>query len=383
VASAHIDPVQGAVVEELRERYPPIDEASIGIPAVLRTGNPELYPLITDEMLADAARDEEQLRLVRALGARSAMIVPMRVGDRTVGAMMFVSGDGLRQYGERDLNLALELATRAGTALDNAQVHRERSEAADTLQRSLLPAALPELPGWSSATLYRPADQGNRIGGDFYDIVVLEDGFFVLVGDVTGKGVKAAALTALARHSTRTAALLGVPPAGTLAMLNRILLDQPGRSIITMLCAKVTQRPGGTTVTVASGGHPLPLRSRDGEPPIELGAHGLTLGWSREGEWSDSAAELAAGDGLLFYTDGVTDTAGSVDRFGDARLRELLMSLERGPDAVIAGLDAALHAYQSRPLADDVAVVSLQLHSHVSPAHSGLPINSPRARLPA
>ncbi len=361
IAVTHTDPSKRAIVEEIRRRYPPDHSAQGGIPAVLRSGRAELYPEISDEMLAMAAQDEQHLRLARELKIRSAMIVPIRAGDRTLGAMMFVAGETPRCYGERDLAFAQELATRAGTALENARIHRERSEAAETLQRSLLPSALPPLPGWRAATLYRPADTGTRIGGDFFDAFSVEGGFTVLLGDVTGKGVVAAALTALSRHSAKTAALLGLGPARTLAMLNRILLDQAQTSLVTCVCATVTRNQGRTSVTLASGGHPLPLRYRAGTPPVELGRHGTILGWDLDGEWPEVRCDLEVGDGLLFYTDGVIDTPGANDRFGEQRLAELLAATHGDPDTVIAEIDRALSAYQIRPRGDDVAVVALGL----------------------
>lgn len=126
---------------------------------------------------------------------------------------------------------------------------------------------LPALPGWRAATLYRPADQISQIGGDFFDLSRAADGFTVVLGDVTGKGVSAAAVTALACHSTRTAALLGLSPSAILALLNRTLLDEPELSLLTVVCAHVSERGSQVQMTIASAGHPPPLRRRAGEHP--------------------------------------------------------------------------------------------------------------------
>ena len=133
---------------ELRERFPPDPDAALGTAAVMRNGEPQLYAEIPDELLASAARDDEQLAAVRSLGLRSAMIVPMASGGRTLGAISFVFADSGRRYVERDLAFAQELATRAATAIENARLYTERSDVAQTLQASLLPDELPELPGW-------------------------------------------------------------------------------------------------------------------------------------------------------------------------------------------------------------------------------------------
>ena len=370
IAAAHRDPEKLAIVEEIRRRYPPDHNATGGVAAVLRSGRGELYAQISDQMLAGGAQDDEHLRLARLLNIRSAMIVPIRAGDRTLGAMMFVTGDTPRAYGERDLIFAQELATRAGTALENARVHRERTQTAETLRRSLLPTTLPSLQGWSHSTLYRAADQGSRIGGDFFDAFAIEGGFTVLLGDVTGKGVSAASLTALSRHSAKAAALLGLGPARTLAMLNRILLDQPQMSLVTCLCATVTQRDGKTRVTIASGGHPLPLRYRAGEAPLELGRHGMILGWRHDAGWPEVSYELAVGDGMLFCTDGVTDTPGEDERFGDARLRRVVGASKGDPELLVAEIDRALRNFQARPLGDDIAIVAVRFDG----AHTAGPV---------
>ncbi len=376
VAVAHRDPEKVAIVEEIRRRYPPDRGAQDGIPAVLRDGRARLYAQIADPMLAAAARDDEHLRLARLLDIRSAMIVPIRAGDRPLGAMMFVTGGTRRAYAEPDLAFAQELATRAGVALENARVHRERAETAETLQRSLRPTALPALAGWSHCALYRPADQSSRIGGDFFDAFEIEDGFTILLGDVTGKGVSAASLTALSRHSAKTAVLLGLGPARTLAMLNRILLDQAQLSLVTCLCARVVQRDGRTRVTIASGGHPLPLRYRAGEAPRELGRHGRILGWRLDARWPEASYELEAGEGMLLYTDGVTDTPGEDGRFGDERLRQVVGASSGDPQLLVGEIDRALRDFQAGPLGDDIAIVAVRLDL----AHAARPGGDPAAR---
>jgi signal transduction histidine kinase len=129
LAVAHIDPAKVQWVAELNRRYPPNPNAPTGVPEVLRTGKPELYPEIPKELLAAGAVDEEHLRLSLALGLRSAMIVPLQLHGRTLGALTFVSAESGRRYSEADLSLAMELGRRAGMAVDNARRHRAELEA--------------------------------------------------------------------------------------------------------------------------------------------------------------------------------------------------------------------------------------------------------------
>ncbi len=360
VAVAHVDPAKVEFAIALREQYPPDPDAAAGVPAVLRTGEPELYPTITDELLAAGARDEEHLRLALELQMRSAMIVPMRTAETVIGAITFVAAETKGTYDEQDLSFAQELASRAATAVANARIYHERSQTAETLQRSLLPSRLPTLPGWRAATLYRPADQVSQIGGDFFDLFRAADGFTVILGDVTGKGVSAAAVTALARHSSRTAAMLGLRPAAILALLNRTLLAEPELSLLTVVCAHVTEQPDRVEMTIASAGHPPPLRRRAAVHAEALGTTGILLGVDDNGSWPETAWSIEPGDTLLFYTDGVTDTPGTEDRFGETRLRNLVADSVGEPEAMLAGIDSVLREYQVGTHVDDTAMLALQ-----------------------
>ena len=220
VALVHVDPALVELAHSLRERYPPDPESPVGTHAAMRTGEPQLIPEITDDMLVAAARDAEHLELARSLGLRSVMVVPMITGGRTLGVMTFVFSESGRRYDAEDLAFAQELAARAAVAIENARLYTERSLVAQTLQASLLPEALPEVDGWRFAADYRPGERGADVGGDFYDVFAVEDGHVVLLGDVTGKGVAAAALTSLVRHTAKTAAMFDARPARVLAMVN-------------------------------------------------------------------------------------------------------------------------------------------------------------------
>ncbi len=216
-----------AMAEELSSRYPPDPRSQTGVPAVLRSGSSELYPEIPDELLRSATQDEDQYRLIQQIGMRSAMIVPLVTRGQSVGALTFVSGPSGRRFDEQDLKLAEELARRCATAIDNARLFTERAYIARTLQRSLLPAELPEIPGIEAAARFRPIGEGNEVGGDFYDLFESGDrGWTVVMGDVCGKGPDAAAVTALARYTLRAAAMRERLPSRSLRLLNEALLRQ-------------------------------------------------------------------------------------------------------------------------------------------------------------
>ena len=159
------------MAEELRRRYPPDPTRPSGVPDVLRGGPPELFRDIPDELLEQAIEDPEQLAAIRAIGMRSAMVVPMRAGEETLGALTLVAADSGRRFSDDDFAFAQDLALRAATAVQNARLYEEQVRVAHTLQASLLPERLPELPGWGGAASYQAGELGAEVGGDFYDIV--------------------------------------------------------------------------------------------------------------------------------------------------------------------------------------------------------------------
>ncbi|MEO7403257.1 MAG: GAF domain-containing protein, partial [Burkholderiales bacterium] len=215
-AIAHVDPAKGELVRSLESRFTYNPDAPFGAPAVIRTGQPEFYPAITREMAAQAGNPELE-ELVRELSIESAIIVPLSGRERTFGALQLVQAESGRRYGNADVALAFDVAGRIGAALENVMMYEQQRRVAETLQRSLLPTRLPEIPHLEIAARYLPATAGIDVGGDFFDIVQSSDEHWSLViGDVSGKGVDAAAFTAVARHTARAAARHGMSPAGVL-----------------------------------------------------------------------------------------------------------------------------------------------------------------------
>jgi PAS domain S-box-containing protein len=364
VALAHQDPAMVEMAEALRRRYPPDPRADTGVPAVLRSGHAELYPEITDELLRSVVQDDEQYRLIQEIGMRSAMIVPMVARGRSVGALSFVSGPSGRRFDEQDLELAEELARRCATAIDNARLFAERAYIAQTLQRSLLPAELPEIPGIEAAARFRPTGEGNEVGGDFYDLFQSGGrGWTVVMGDVCGKGPDAAAVTALARYTLRTAAMRERLPSRSLRLLNEALLRQrDDRRFCTVAYAYLEARDGVVRIGVASGGHPLPMLLRPDGTVEAVGEPGTLLGVLPDPNLEDRSLSLSPGDALVFYTDGVIEGRGAEVLLDEDGLRRLLAECAgAGADAIAARVeDAAVAAQEGRPR-DDIAVLVLRV----------------------
>jgi PAS domain S-box-containing protein len=360
VAVAHADPEKVEMAHELRRRYPPDMNATTGLPAIIRGGDAELYAEIPEQLIVDAARDEEHLRIIREVGMRSAMAVPMRLGTETLGAITFVSSESGRVFDEDDVAFAQDLALRAATAVQNARLYEAQERVAHTLQASLLPERLPELPGWEIHAAYQAGERGADVGGDFYDILPVAGGHLVVLGDVTGKGIEAAALTSLVRHSARMAARFDPSPARVLALVNQVLREQSRLSLVTTVCARVETDGERAQLTIGSAGHPLPLLRRPGEPPQPLGDHGVLLGVEGDEDWTETTITLGVGDTVLFYTDGVTETPGDATRYGEVRLYEAMERAGDGPAELLAEIERSLRDFQAGATLDDRAMVALR-----------------------
>jgi serine phosphatase RsbU (regulator of sigma subunit) len=356
---AHEDPAKLALADQLRALDSGEVEPDSATAQVVRTGKAMLFAEITDDQIAESARDAEHLRLLRAVGMRSALVVPMRVPMRTIGVMTLVTAESHRRLGPDDVELAEQLARRAAVAVENARLHTTLTTVAETLQRSLLPDTLPEIPGWEVASLYRPAGGGQRIdvGGDFYELFPSPQGWCAVIGDVTGKGVAAAALTGLLRHGSRFASRHDPSPGAILRELDEALRSRDGRSLCTALCIRLHP----DHVLVSSGGHPPALKVTGDGSVEETRDSGPLLGAFDDGDWPEERLAIDPQALLLLYTDGVTETAGSSERFGLSRLKAVMAEHAGAtPEELLAGLDAALSAFGAGRHADDVAALALR-----------------------
>jgi PAS domain S-box-containing protein len=364
-ALAHVNPAIRQRAIELSKRYPPDPASPHGLYQVVRTGQPELYPDVPDEMLLAAAVDEEHYNDIKTIGMRSAIIVPMTTRGRTLGALTWVNGRSARRFDEQDVELAQELARRCATAIDNARLYRERAYIARTLQQSLLPVELPNIPGVETAARFLPTGEGNEVGGDFYDVFETGDrGWTIVMGDVCGKGPDAAAVTALARYTLRAAAMRERLPSRSLSVLNEALLRQRNdRRFCTVAYAYIEKLDRGARAGISSGGHPLPLLLRADGSVEEVGAAGTLLGVVPDPDLEDRAVTLDPGDALVFYTDGVIESrANSNGVLDERRLAELLATCAgRGPDAIAARVEEAAVLCQNGRPKDDIAVLVLRV----------------------
>jgi PAS domain S-box-containing protein len=367
-AVAHRDLERVEILREWRRDYPPDPHDTRGPWEVVRTGTPLVWDRVDPEDVVRYARDERHAQFMRTIDTRSMVIVPMAVGDTVIGTMQLATtGESGRMLGAFELDLAEELAARAAIAVENARVYAARTHIAATLQRSLLPPRLPVIPGLAIAARFRAAGAATDVGGDFYDLFQGRGGWTVMIGDVTGKGPAAAAITSLARYTMRTVAQYEDDPCAMLQRLNAALATDPERrQICTAVCAcvpvdgdgGVAGADGTIALQLVCAGHPAPLLVGADGSVRAVGRPGTLLGAFPDGTWSPAEVRLAPGEALVLYTDGVTDTRGPDGRLGSQRLQELLTQI--GPcdvEDIAERLDERLVAFGEQR--DDVALLVL------------------------
>jgi serine phosphatase RsbU (regulator of sigma subunit)/ketosteroid isomerase-like protein len=362
-AAVRVDgPDAKAIEKGLAERKPALQEQLADAASVARQ-EPRFFERVTEEDLRPVAEGEEDLRFLLAMKIRSFVTVELRARGRPTGILSIGVSHSGRRFRQDDVHFAGILAGRVALALDNAGLfsnlersERERAEIAETLQRGLLPPPLPHIPGWSVAAMYRPAGAENEIGGDFYDAFRIAGGWMVVIGDVTGRGAQAAAITALARYTLRTAAALTGDPVVALESLNRELLTRRGGALCSV-AAMAIDEDSRQPVRLAIAGHPAPLLV-DGDSVVEATVSAPVLGAFADATWGIERIEVRPGQQLVVITDGVTESEGEEERFGERRLREALAGAS-SPALAAQALEAALHAFSDGDLDDDAAIIAI------------------------
>jgi sigma-B regulation protein RsbU (phosphoserine phosphatase) len=332
------------------------DEAALPwLYSVLRETGPDSVAA----RLRDASRTGSQVPLgppaegiAVPLAARGARLGTLSVGRR-VG----------QRHEPDEIAVLEDVARRAALAIDNARIHAERRHVAQTLQQSLLPPVLPVVSGVGFAAEYVPAGGNSEVGGDFYDVVLLPDGrWLVVIGDVSGKGVQAAAVTGLVRDVIRVLVRDGRSPADTLARLNETLVERGGGRYCTLALAAVGHGADGMLdVSLHLAGHDRPVLVRgDGRASL-VGAGGTALGLLEEITSPSVSLALAPGDALVFYTDGVTERRRGRELFGVDRLRDAAAPLAGySADVVAARLRTATLGFSGEEPRDDIAILVLR-----------------------
>ena len=274
-----------------------------GIGAVIATGQMQVLSDIDANALRSVSRDDEQAASVAEVLEAHAVCLPMSARGRLVGVLSMTRATA---YTPQELDLAVDLARRAALALDNANRYVFERDLAVTLQRSLLPRTLPAGPGFRAAARYLPGARGTQVGGDWYDVIELGDRLVLVVGDVMGRGVKAAAVMGQLQATVRAYALEGFGPARILAGLDRVALTIEDLDFTT--CVVASLHLPTRELCLATAGHLPPVLVSPGSPARLLDLDpGLPLGVGG-GEFVEQSMVLEEGALVLLYTDGLVET---------------------------------------------------------------------------
>lgn len=288
---------------------------------------------------------------------RAAVVAPIVVHGKPIGVLTLARTRVNAKFSDFDIETILEFGRRAGITIDNARMHTERMRTLSSLQESLIPSDLPEFEGVSLSAAFRPSEAEAEVGGDFYDAFTLPDGSLALVvGDVCGKGPRAAAVTALARYTIRTVAMSESDPAAIVAILNKALIEQIGDDrFCTIAFTKLIDIGAeDQRVEVVSSGHPKPLLLNE-KGPRAIGSVGTLLGVVESPEIDKQSVPLPSGSAIVLYTDGLSAGQSSDDA---AYAVELLRDFRPNGDVDLASaIDAAARSVQPAPNRDDVAIL--------------------------
>ena len=325
--------------------------------ADLLTGGGRIYheTHLAPMLRIQGAASEIALELVRGDGARIPVLVNLAVEHDAnqrpslIRIAVFEATD--RRHYEQEL---LHAKQRAEASEQHAK------SLARTLQQTLIPPALPIIDGLDVAAVYRPAGDGEEVGGDFYDVFeIADDDWAVVIGDVCGKGVEAAVVTAIARHTLRAAAVRTPRPSAALETLNKVLLKHDTDRFCTANVVRLRRVDHRWSLAASSGGHPLPFLIRHRKPPVDFGEPGALLGVMETPVFFDTETFLEPGDAIVMYTDGVTE--GQQDRapYGDKRLRAAILHHVGDATTLTEGILADSLGFQRGTPRDDIAIVAI------------------------
>ncbi|HEY0390578.1 MAG TPA: SpoIIE family protein phosphatase [Solirubrobacterales bacterium] len=358
---AAVDPAAAPVLEEIRRRAPLDPRGQHPVAQVLRAGRPMVWrDLTSPKVMRDVVQNDEHRHLIEETGYQSAAVAPLMARGSTLGAISFLHASTDLRYDDADLQLLGELADRAALALDNARLFEERDRIAQNLQRGLRPPEPPYVPGLDLSVVFVPYGEGMEIGGDLYDILTTDDGCWIVIGDVSGKGSAAAGVAVALRHSIRGLARQIDEPVELLAQLNEMLLE--GNSLndfATAVLVRLRRDGERWRFSLATAGHPAAIHVKP-SGPAQLGG-GAVLG-----AWADSPlgrhqGELLAGETLVLATDGWFEAGPASTHVGGEALAAMARSFA---DLDLAEMTEALRqdaiSRSGGPLRDDMVVFAVR-----------------------
>lgn len=360
MAARHADPELQPLADELCRDYPPDLESGHPGAAVIADGQSRWSDSMPEDFLAATTRDERHLWLVKALGFTSYMSVALIAEDTVLGSMTVVSAGSGRRFGPADLQLTEELAGRVALVVAKTRRYEREQRTSHTLQASLLPSALPEPSGVSMAVRYLPGTRGAEVGGDFYDAVPLHrDSLAIVVGDVAGHDVTAAATMGQLRTAYRALIRRAAGPADMMRLLQDSWDDLGTDRIATATFGEIEPRTG--RLRLVSAGHPPPCIVVDGKAsflPVESSVPlGMSLGLPT-GDIEEWDGQLPVGAALVLYTDGLIEERSRDISEGMAALLAAAEVAGTNDPEILA--DRLLSQVAGESRGDDVALLVLR-----------------------
>lgn len=355
------NPAVGPLLEEIRRDVPLDPRGTHPVAQALCAGRPTIWrDLTSPAVMKDLVQSEAHRKLIEETRYESAAVAPLVARGTIIGALSLLHASTDLRYEETDIQLLGELADRAAIALDNARLYEERARIAQNLQRGLRPPEPPYVPGLDIAVVFEAFGEGMEIGGDLYDIVPTDDGCWILIGDVTGKGSVAAGIAVALRHSTRGLIRQVDNPRELLGNLNEMLLEGKSRNdLATALLLRLRRQGDRWQLELASAGHP---------PAVHVTADGPALlgGGTVLGAWADSPiphhqVPLRSGETVVLVTDGWFEAGPPETHVGPEALASLAHSLA---DLDLAEMTEQLRqdaiARSGGPLRDDMVILALR-----------------------
>jgi serine phosphatase RsbU (regulator of sigma subunit) len=291
----------------------------------------------------------------------TAAVLPLSTPGETLGTLTLLSLDPASPIDRDTVETAMTVAAQAALAIDNARLYQQQKDFSETMQHSLLPRDLPSVGGIEVGHVYESSARVD-VGGDVYDFLTLDDGrLAIILGDVTGKGIQAAADMAMAKFSFRALARMHPEPSDFLARVNDVIVDEIGvGKFITMLYVLVD--PERRTVACASAGHPAARVVAENGTVAPLGAGGLALGIESDQRYEAAEAPLESGASVVLFTDGVIECRRDGQLYGEERLDDLLARRRAlGPQELAEAIVEDCRGFAGGALGDDCAVVCLRL----------------------
>jgi serine phosphatase RsbU (regulator of sigma subunit) len=360
-AAEHVDPRQARAQRSLTAALP--DWVAQAYDGVLAEGRPLLVPEVPFESFVASAPDDDIRAVLAEMPPRSSVVLPLIAGGHALGILSVTTvAGGHPPLTQDDVEQLEELAGRLALALDGARLLRQQTEISHTLQRSLLPAELPQVPDAEVAVRYLPGAEGVDVGGDFYDVIPLPSGRIgLVVGDVMGRGVRAAAVMGQLRAAVRAYSLEGHPPGALLARLDRLVATLEDGLLVTALYAEWD--PVHHTIVSACAGHLPPILRLPGalptfvqvDPGVPLGVGGDT--------YDEAETQLPPGSLWLAFTDGLVEGPDLPVEDGMRRLAAAVAEVDGAVDACDAALARLRPENVGSKYDDDTALLALATHA--------------------